>query len=772
MNKLVYLFELDSVRNSDDQMELAMKALFREIVVNGNIVVITYNQLIDSRFFLSLLNDEKWSDVIIKLFQSGAIRISQFGNFRTPSQYLINRGLDSNENYIFSGLPIKSSQKSLIALTKRSLMYSDLTELNEYISRVRSDAELKVLFRERNIEKDKDNKISIVETTLDFEGMMNTLKDLKAVLKLILEFSSIQNAYNPPKKKENSINVNLDSYLNHVKDIKNTGIAFWDEAIAILKCCLKDVNDTNKRSLIVKEIINEYNYNKKTENAFEKYSLAQAIVDICYNYTCEQSICNISKHYNINEFIDNSNYKTFNADFLLRLKQYLGNRKSRINHFLKEESNDFVPYDFKRYWFCNLKRAAHLLDHTKSLKKDNENESVKVIYPYEYKIHSQQLIQRLTLLFGVGRKISLTIVFLLIAFIIENFIYDGIEDFLNTVIEIKIFENNRSFLLIVIASFISALFVELLSGFISKVIKKTSDYTKEHTVNKKEINIDFPTFGESLENFITQIGDLICAIISLRVPYYNKINSSLLKPIPADQINPIDYVSTSISDYKKYREKHCKDTMFAKSDIYPILDVSTDSVDVRLTRIEEMTGKSYGILYKSIYHTLIVDPIEKITNTNNDNYIFAYERMNSTSTKAGVVIVPEIIENNETYLVLVKQFRHSIRDYQINFPRGFNEFNLDDNRLIELELNEEINAGVLKDSVVTLGYITADSGILSGFVRIVKATISNCCLVFNKEGIVDVIKIKPAELDEKIVKGEISDGFTISAYSLWKLKHD
>lgn len=47
MGKLVYLFELDSIRNADDQMESAMSALFHEIVMNGNAVAITYNQLFD-----------------------------------------------------------------------------------------------------------------------------------------------------------------------------------------------------------------------------------------------------------------------------------------------------------------------------------------------------------------------------------------------------------------------------------------------------------------------------------------------------------------------------------------------------------------------------------------------------------------------------------------------------------------------------------------------------------------------------------------------------
>ena len=55
MRKQVYLFELDSVRNSKAEIERAQKALFEEIILNGNSVVLSFNQLADSRGFLRSL---------------------------------------------------------------------------------------------------------------------------------------------------------------------------------------------------------------------------------------------------------------------------------------------------------------------------------------------------------------------------------------------------------------------------------------------------------------------------------------------------------------------------------------------------------------------------------------------------------------------------------------------------------------------------------------------------------------------------------------------
>ena len=60
MKKQVFLFELDSVRKTDDEIIVGQKTLYDEIVRNGNIVVLTYNQLIDSRAFFSLLNNKNY----------------------------------------------------------------------------------------------------------------------------------------------------------------------------------------------------------------------------------------------------------------------------------------------------------------------------------------------------------------------------------------------------------------------------------------------------------------------------------------------------------------------------------------------------------------------------------------------------------------------------------------------------------------------------------------------------------------------------------------
>ena len=45
MNKLVYLYELDSTRISPWEIDRGRKALYEEIVMRGNRVVLTFQQL-------------------------------------------------------------------------------------------------------------------------------------------------------------------------------------------------------------------------------------------------------------------------------------------------------------------------------------------------------------------------------------------------------------------------------------------------------------------------------------------------------------------------------------------------------------------------------------------------------------------------------------------------------------------------------------------------------------------------------------------------------
>ena len=117
MNKSVYLYELDSVRNSKEEIQYAQERMFREIILNGNQVILTMNQLADSRAFLAAIENESTFEPFFELCQKGVIRISQYGMLRTPSQYFqgkieeflkkAEKGESQQSAFIYSGVPGK-----------------------------------------------------------------------------------------------------------------------------------------------------------------------------------------------------------------------------------------------------------------------------------------------------------------------------------------------------------------------------------------------------------------------------------------------------------------------------------------------------------------------------------------------------------------------------------------------------------------------------------------------------------------------------------------
>ncbi|MGN0027432.1 MAG: hypothetical protein ACI33I_10590, partial [Clostridium sp.] len=167
MNKLVYLFELDSVRKTNKQIYIGQLAMFDEILGNGNIIVMSMNQITDSKAFLCMLENDEHYNIVKKLIKQGYIRISRYGEMRTVSQYIqnaISKNLDKSDDvFIFSAIPVKSNQKLLLKLMQKVLMNTDLSIIQEYIDLGNEDNQKIVeLFDEYSIDGTiKENTINI-----------------------------------------------------------------------------------------------------------------------------------------------------------------------------------------------------------------------------------------------------------------------------------------------------------------------------------------------------------------------------------------------------------------------------------------------------------------------------------------------------------------------------------------------------------------------------------------------------------------------------------
>ncbi len=196
--------------------------------------------------------------------------------------------------------------------------------------------------------------------------------------------------------------------------------------------------------------------------------------------------------------------------------------------------------------------------------------------------------------------------------------------------------------------------------------------------------------------------------------------------------------------------------MFQESEL-----VSIETDKNKIEEYEKATGKEIGVVYESPFNTLVVDLIRK----ENGEY-FTYERVMPTVEQGAVVILTKC----QDQYVLLKQYRHALRDYQYACPRGFGEQGLSATENLKKEIREEIGAQVLFHE--HLGTVVADSGLCGNLVDVFVCTVDHVEEKQGYEGIQRVVMLDQKEMEQWIREGKITDGFTLAAYSMYKAKYD
>ena len=748
IRKNVYLFELDSVRKTDEEIEIAQNALLDEIVLNGNVVVMTYNQLVDSRGFFSLLCNDKYEEKLIRLFEMGAIRISRFGDIRTVSQYLLN-SIDADKEFIYSAIPIKYSQKRLLALMKRCLTYSDLSELNEYTKDNLDDQEkdkLEDLFVEViNGEEQPVDYLSEKDRDYQLGTYQNILKNLRGLLSTVLRISMLPDIYLDPRNESEYKNLKFVNFMAAVlafydlPDDKmiNVDAEAFRRSLGILGELEAWKNKNNNRSVYIREIKKAWQTVPESSADELSYQYAEVIVDLCYNYACENSICNISKHYNVDELWRESGDKSsFCVDFFGRFAKTWRNGAGAKDRFLTDETNKFESFvDKDEQLYKQLDRVVRLveyIDYSQAGRADETND--QVVYRYEYKDEEQRRQNKRNIIGKIAHGFGMAALCIIVACGIELG-FNKLQSMMEGIISFN------TALLSVIETIVWLFVTEMLSTIISLKFPRLLPLS-DALAKIRESVVD---------------GWRICRRKFTAYSCSDKVQTEQTEPYNIG--NAIPYICPA--ELKKYRAlrksepepKKC----FAESSIYPIADVEDSDLTAQLIRQEELFHRKYGLVYQSKYNTMIVDPIK------GKNGIFPYERVLPTG-KNGVVI---IVRYKGTF-VLLKQYRHAIRRMQYAFPRGFAE-EADktpaDNAIRELQ--EEIHAVITK-SPVFLGRIVADSGLTGGCAYVYSVDIDSVELVEDHEGIVAIEQLSDRELTSWINKGKIDDGFTLGAYALYK----
>ena len=187
----------------------------------------------------------------------------------------------------------------------------------------------------------------------------------------------------------------------------------------------------------------------------------------------------------------------------------------------------------------------------------------------------------------------------------------------------------------------------------------------------------------------------------------------------------------------------------------PLLRIITENVEICDNMAK--TGSEIGIVYRGAYNTFVVDLLED----SNGNR-FAHERIIKNHPDNSVVVVP--VYNGK--FVLLKQFRYSMNDYQLSFPRGNGEVNISAENNAVKEIIEELHSEVI--SLKRMNKVISDSGICGDMVNIFVCEITEPAVKAGYEGIESYCLVSYNELKQMIVNGMINDGFTLAAFAMLK----
>lgn len=126
-----------------------------------------------------------------------------------------------------------------------------------------------------------------------------------------------------------------------------------------------------------------------------------------------------------------------------------------------------------------------------------------------------------------------------------------------------------------------------------------------------------------------------------------------------------------------------------------------------------------------------------------------------------VVILPQSAPDE---LVLIKQYRHSIRKTILEFPAGTLKVGQEPLACAKQELAEEVHCAALE--WVPLGYLYPAPGICNEVQHCFFASgLSQSVGERDEDEIIEVVKMKVIEVEKAIATGELSDGKSIAVFA-------
>jgi len=252
----VYLSELDSVRVTTEEQIEGERALFNTIVFEGNAVVLTYNQIVDSVTFLHCIKNKESFETLLSFFRDKRLLLNQYKKDMNLSKYIqINYSPET---------PFKSSYFSF---------------LDEYKKEIRD------IILQGLIDSIKYGDDLFLKSIMPKEVRVEHRQDLYNYIKFILRINSYMYEY--------------ECYVYSRPEEELVGHKMKDYILRIYKLL---TNYDNSNAEILNKVIENHLINNRNDSRSEYYKSAEEIttsenleiikkyIDLAYNQTLEYSI--------------------------------------------------------------------------------------------------------------------------------------------------------------------------------------------------------------------------------------------------------------------------------------------------------------------------------------------------------------------------------------------------------------------------------------------------------------------------------------------------
>jgi ADP-ribose pyrophosphatase len=119
-------------------------------------------------------------------------------------------------------------------------------------------------------------------------------------------------------------------------------------------------------------------------------------------------------------------------------------------------------------------------------------------------------------------------------------------------------------------------------------------------------------------------------------------------------------------------------------------------------------------------------------------------------------------------IVLARHFRHAVRRWMLEIPRGGIEPGRSPEETARAELREEI--GGVARRIVPLGFLHGTSNLYASGAHLFFAELKSVGAPQTDEGIAAIEQFSVPEFEARLIAGEITDSFTVAAYAHAKLR--